>query len=236
MKDDKQIQRILFLDIDGVLNGSEYFHSFYRKILIKLFHYRCREPKLMLSNINLRYLKKLCRKFPDLKVVISSSWKKCWNRDGTVNKSFKETDLNDIRNKKIDKILRKRCKCNIVGTIPNHYNPIYPPLIDYSICDGLIKTTEKIGFTTSEETNFRGMSILGYLVENGDIFSFTKNPGELRYKYNIEKNYRIVILEDDYIDVSCFNDLKPHVVVTKFYGKKYGFRKEHYKKAVELLK
>jgi hypothetical protein len=81
-------ERIIFLDIDGVLNYSAYFHS--KKYLSE------RNP---ICKRNLFWVGLLCRLFK-AKVVLTSSWRFAWDEYGEAHR-YKEVDQ-DFRIKGIN--------------------------------------------------------------------------------------------------------------------------------------
>lgn len=213
--------KIIFLDIDGVLNGYRWFSNPVRRFLIKTKHLKYLDGLSQISSFRCRYLFKLLKKFPDAKVVMSSSWRYAWNRDGSLS------DDKQLRQEPVDKYFRKH-GLNLYGTtcVNVETNPWekYDD-IDWEICKNLVENEHKRQcnlYIPREQflTYARGSQILSWFLENN------LNPDE----------HEFVILEDDFMDVCCYNYLKPHTVITKFYGRNYGLRKSHYKKACEILK
>lgn len=72
------MSKILFLDIDGVLNSSQFlYHNRFRQILLNIQNDR---NLAMVSNKNLFWVSKLCKK-KDCKVVLTSSWRYLWDKN-----------------------------------------------------------------------------------------------------------------------------------------------------------
>lgn len=90
-------ERIIFLDIDGVLNFRYFFKSRTYKKRTKSNNY---DMSNMINRYNLFWVGLLCKIF-NIKVVLSSTWRYGWNEDGTV-KEMKER-LNMIQTDKLFK-------------------------------------------------------------------------------------------------------------------------------------
>ena len=201
--------RLLFLDIDGVLNGYGWEKSFLRKIYRKVFHIKRTDLSGMLDPFRVKWISKLVKKYPDLKIVLSSSWRQIWDNHPDASTFLKKRNV-EIYSK------------TPLGSV----NVDSSKVIDWSVCQRCIDSYASLFAEqwTDEKrkqsflTHARGSQILEWLKQN-----------------NIDSSVPFVILDDDYQDILCYDCLKKHTVVTKFYGRKYGLRKNHYKKICKIL-
>ena len=168
---------IIFLDVDGVLNGRGYYKSrAYKRNVKKTGH----DMSNQICRKNLFWVGILC-KLTKSQVVLSSTWKFGWNEDGTVKKR-KGSEMWDT-----DKLFRK-FGVNIISITPR--GEIYLKNQHEINKDKLNKLCSKEAFQGLEETRdedfvikyCRGTQILKWIEEN----NFTGN---------------FIIIEDDYQDV-----------------------------------
>ena len=206
------MDRYILLDIDGILNGYHWYKHVLRKIILKVYNISKAELLSMICPINLYWLKKLLKKYPDSKIVLTSSWRAIWNSHPEVQKAFKKYNI------------------EVSSMIPYGAVDIDPTKeIDLSDCDSLIRTVSRVAEASalSREQQIdhflkyaRGSQIVAWMNEN-----------------NIDpNNIKFVIFEDDYRDVCCYKCLKDHVAICSFYKRRFGIRRKQYKKAVKLLK
>ena len=85
------IDKIIFLDIDGVLNSYYFYQSKSHQRNVKKNGY---DMVNQICKRNLFWLSLLCR-LTKSKVVLSSTWKYGWNEDGSVRKDIKVSDAID---------------------------------------------------------------------------------------------------------------------------------------------
>ena len=115
-------KRIIFLDFDGVLNGTSSISGFLWILALKTHTnkiYRAIENIFHIDNFKIkkRYIFRLAIlcKLTGAKVVLSSSWK------GPVYKHYSENTKSNHDN--IDRLvsLLKKYKIDVIGTIPHSY-------------------------------------------------------------------------------------------------------------------
>lgn len=202
---------IIFLDVDGVLNGRGYYKSIAYKRNVKKTGY---DMSNQICRKNLFWVGILC-KLTKSQVVLSSTWKFGWNEDGTVKKR-KGSEMWDT-----DKLFRK-FGVNIISITPR--GEIYLKNQHEINKDKLNKLCSREAFQGLEETRdkdfvikyCRGTQILKWIEEN-----------------NFAGNF--IIIEDDYQDVEIYTELEKRIVITKFYGRGFGFRLKHLIKALKLF-
>lgn len=210
-------ERVLFLDIDGVLNGREWFSSPLRK-MIKGSN---SEPSRMISRRNLFWLGLFCFiKKP--KVILSSSWRYFWDDNG--QPSNDETGQHHL---KTDKLLRK-FGVNIVGKTCNQVTSLGKHEYNQELLDEFVKRYNRFGFLDKDGNKV--------VKSTEEILEYTRGAQILKWieDNNFTGNY--VILEDDWSDVLVYKELEKHIVITKFYGKFPGFGFKHFIRALRILK
>lgn len=143
---------LLFLDIDGVLNNDKWFDTDYHYSLMNKYGYMNSyfDPKCV-KNLNILY-----DSFPNLKVILSSSWRNCSLKEygkQSMNDVFKEVGIKykifdktpymfDNRAKEILKYMEGiNCRYIIVDD-QSWYFRGYPTLMSH-----LIATDPSVGLT-----------------------------------------------------------------------------------------
>lgn len=146
------MKRILFLDIDGVLNYRHFFDNWKRRIQ-KLLHIKSkyRTEKDMISRYALFLVGILC-KIKKYKVVLSSSWRYNWDENG------RPIDKNMIP---VHKLLHKY-GVDIIGTTPIGESFLNK---EYSMGDCRSYSVDSI---LSKKEYWRGTQILKY-IENHNL-------------------------------------------------------------------
>lgn len=203
-------KRIIFLDIDGVLDSLRYFNS--KK-------YRSKKDSCDMSNMinrrNLFWIGLLC-KVTNAKVVLSSTWKFGFNEDGTPREL--EKGHNMIKTNE----LFKKYGVNIISI--TRRGELVPP--DWEIDeDNLTKWCERKKFSGLEDckerdfilTYCRGTQIAEWIERN-------------KYKGSY------IVIDDDVDDIIFYKDLAKRLIKTSYYGWYDGFRFLHFLKGVWLLK
>lgn len=204
--------RIIFLDIDGVLN----YHYFYR---LKSYQRNAKKNSYdMVNQIckrNLFWLSLLCR-LTKSKVVLSSTWRYGWNEDGSVRK-----DIEGHNMVKTDSLFRKN-GINIISitrkgklSLENNYEMNENKITD--LCN-------KPAFQGLE--NIKNRDFLLQYARGTQIMEWIK-------RNHFEGKY--VILEDDYLDVELYKDLEKRLIITSFYKKHGGFGFRHFIKALTMM-
>lgn len=196
------MKRIIFLDIDGVLNGRVYYGSkSYKKKVQKYGH----DMMVQICRKNLFWVGLLCR-LTKSKIVVSSSWRYGWNEDGSVKKRDGGHEMWET-----DKLFRKY-GVNIISITPKG---------SVVLKNTHLRNEEKVKKWFNKPT-FAGL-------ENKDE-TLSHCRGTQILKWIEDNNYvgKYIILEDDYIDVELYKELEERLIITKFCGKKFGFRFKHF--------
>ena len=205
------MKKIIFLDIDGVLNGRNYYLT---KAYTKSKQKYNLDMVKQICRKNLFWVGLLCR-ITNSKVVLSSSWRYGWNTDGTVkiHDSGHEMGLVDKLFKKYGVNIISITSCGKLSLKEEH--PLNEGKLqkwcNRKTFNGLEKVRER-EFTLNY---CRGTQILKWIEDN-----------------NYKGKY--LILEDDYYDVEFYKELEPRIIITSFYGDKFGFRFKHF--LISLLK
>ena len=205
--------KLIFLDIDGVLNYHYFYQSKSHQQNVKKNGY---DMSNQICRRNLFWLSLLC-KLTKVKVVLSSTWKYGWNEDGSVKNGITGHDMEQT-----DSLFRQY-GVNIISVtrkgelhLSNHYE-----MNEDKIEEWCNKPTIK-GLDDENDRDFvlkyaRGTQIMEWIERN-----------------HFEGKY--VILEDDYQDVEFYKDLQKRLVVTSYYKKCGGFGFIHFVKALWKLK
>ena len=196
------MKRLIFLDIDGVLNGHEYYLSkAYKKLLDTYGH----DMLIQICRKNLFWVSLLCR-LTKAKIVVSSSWRYGWNDDGSVKLHDRGHDMVAT-----DKLFR-RYGVNIISVTPRGEQTLKNehPKVEEKV-NNWLNTPSFVGIDTKEDTlkYCRGTQILKWIEDNN-------------------YNGKYIIFEDDYHDVELYKELEKRLVITTFYGKKFGVRFKHF--------
>lgn len=205
------MKKIIFLDVDGVLNGRNYYLT---KSYTKSKQKYNWDMVKQICRKNLFWVGLLCR-ITNSKVVLSSSWRYGWNTDGTVKSHDGGHEM-----WLVDKLFKKY-GVNIISITPcgklslKEEHPLNEDKLqkwcNRKAFNGLWKVRER-KFTLNY---CRGTQILKWIEDN-----------------NYKGKY--LILEDDYYDVEFYKELEPRIIITSFYGDKFGFRFKHF--LISLLK
>ena len=95
--------KVLFLDFDGVLNNKAWF------VLNKTIDMFLEPDDTFRSNLdphNMRIISYILKNIPDLKIVLSTSWRNSYKLD-EIRSSFSAMGFKDIADRIIDKTSRK---------------------------------------------------------------------------------------------------------------------------------
>lgn len=207
------IDKIIFLDIDGVLNYHYFYQSKSHQRNVKKNGY---DIVNQICKRNLFWLSLLCR-LTKSKVVLSSTWKYGWNEDGSVRKDIKGHNMI-----KTDSLFCKN-RINIISvtrkgklSLENDYEMNEDKITDWC------KRPTFQGFENIKNRDFilqyaRGTQIMEWIERN-----------------HFEGKY--VILEDDYQDVEFYKDLQKRLIITSFYKKRGGFGFKHFIKALVMMR
>lgn len=202
------MKRLIFLDVDGVLNGHNYYLT---KSYTKAKQKYNWDMVSQICRKNLFWVGLLCR-ITNSKVVLSSSWRYGWNEDGSVKKRDGGHEMWET-----DKLFRKY-GVNIISITPKGSVVLKNAHLrnEEKVKDWLNKPTF-VGLKDRDETldYCRGTQILKWIEDN-----------------NYKGKY--LILEDDYCDVELYKELEPKIIITSFYSEKFGFRFKHF--LISLIK
>ena len=209
------MDRIIFLDIDGVLNNAFFFKS-------KLRHYLYHEDdgygmSTMISRYHLFWLGLLC-KITKAKIVLSSSWRYGWNKDGTVN-----TEKSGHQMVLTDKLFRK-FGVNIIG-ITDRGELTLNKNYDYN---------EDIITEFNSRQHFKGLEDVCSSREQ--TLKYARGTQILHWneQHNFSGSY--IVIDDDTESIQFYKDLDKRLVATKYYSLFGGFRLKHVIKAIKLFK
>lgn len=203
--------RIIFLDIDGVLDSIHFFKS--KAYHNRKFKYGC-DMSNMINRYNLFWVGLLC-KVTGARVVLSSTWKYGYNEDGTVKEMEEGHNL-----RMTDKLFRKY-GVNIFSI--TRKGELTPP--DWEINKKALKEwcerMKHTDFIECSREDFtmkycRGTQIAEWIVRN-----------------NYQGNY--IVVDDDISDIVFYKDLEKRLVSTSYYKRYDGFRFLHFLKGLRLL-
>jgi hypothetical protein len=203
--------KIIFLDIDGVLNYHYFYQSKSHQRNVKKNGY---DMVNQICKRNLFWLGLLCR-LTKSKVVLSSTWKYWWNEDGSVRKDIEGHDM-----VKTDSLFRKN-GINIISVTRK----------------GKLSLENNYEMNEDKITDWCNKPTLQEFEKNRDfILQYARGTQIMEW---IERNHfegKYVILEDDYQDVEFYKDLEKRLVITSFYKKRGGFGFRHFIKALWKLR
>ena len=207
------MKRIIFLDVDGVLDSLPYFKSQLYKLLVQKNGKA--DMSNMISRYNLFWVGLLCR-ITHSDVVLSSTWKFGWNEDGTVNMGHKGHCMIET-----DKLLRKYGVNLISITRKGKLQLNKDHDLDESALAAWCNRRSISGITASNErehvlTYGRGTQIFEWLERNNFHGKF-------------------IILDDDISDIIIYKDLAARIVQTSYYKGWGGFGFRHFVKAISLF-
>ena len=196
---------IIFLDVDGVLNYSQFFKSKkYKKLSKKL---NC-DPSSMINRRNLFWIGLLCR-LTDAKVVLTSTWRYYWNND---------TNTPDTRILRTAELLadygielHSRTRTGEIN-IQNKYE-FNEDKIEKWCAKDKAKGLEDLSNRDFVLKYCRGTQIMDWIERN----NFTG-------KY--------IIIDDDYQDIEFYKDFENKLIVPSYYKYFGGFRFIHLVKAL----
>lgn len=204
--------RIIFLDVDGVLDSIHFFKS-------KTYHnqklHHADDQSNMINRRNLFWVGLLCR-MTRAKVVLTSTWKYGWNEDGSVK------ELGECHSMEMTDKLFRRYGVKVVSI--TRKGELYPKkswnLDETSIrewCD----RQKPSGLEGCSQRDFtlkycRGTQIIDWIERNN-------------------YNGKYIVIDDDYQDIIFYRDLAERLVVTSYYDEYDGFRFKHFLKGVRLL-
>lgn len=205
--------KLIFLDIDGVLNYLDFYLS---KSYLRNVKKNGYDMVNQICKRNLFWLSLLCR-LTKSKVVLSSTWKYGWNEDGSVRKDIEGHDM-----MKTNSLFRKN-GINVISvtrkgklSLENDYEMNEDKITDW--CN---------------RPTFQGLEN----IKNRDfILHYARGTQIMEW---IERNHfegKYVILEDDYQNVEFYKDLKKRLVITSFYKKHGGFGFKHFIKALIMMR
>lgn len=149
-------QKIIFLDVDGVLNSYDFYQKMLEEENFDIFNENFLDPKA------LRFLKKIVEE-SDAEIVLSSSWK--WSNEGRkiVDNFLKEQNLSYIDTTPLDYSIPMNKKEEITAWLSNHPNVKKYVILDDDEVDiksgHQVKTTFAYGLTL--EKAIEAIEILG---------------------------------------------------------------------------
>lgn len=157
-------KQVIFLDVDGVLNNTNYTHKIYNKKGRDYYFKVCDKDFALFDHKSLRYIRRLIKYFDnELLLVISSTWRK--NKD-TLSKVIEKITRNryiyslhvdttkvrpdNIRGLEIRDYLEEHNLqyTNFVIIDDDDFNIIHPEVPDYS--RNFVKCNHLIGFKKEE--------------------------------------------------------------------------------------
>lgn len=208
-------ERIIFMDIDGVLNFRYFFKSRAYKKRAKSNNH---DMSNMINRYNLFWVGLLC-KLTKAKVVLSSTWKYGWNENGIPKEMEKCHSMIQT-----DKLFRK-FGVNIFSItrkgklkVSNKWEIDEEALNNWCNRRSFL---EKIGLEETKEREYvlkwgRGTQIIEWLERN---------------------NYKgaYIVIDDDFQDIILYKDLGKRIITTPYYGRFGGFRFKHFLKGFWLL-
>lgn len=208
-------ERIIFMDIDGVLNFRYFFKSRAYKKRAKSNNH---DMSNMINRYNLFLVGLLC-KLTKAKVVLSSTWKYGWNEDGTPKEMEKGHNMIQT-----DKLFRKFGVNVFSITRKGKLKVSNKWEIDEEALNNWCNRRtflEKIGLEEIKEREYalkwgRGTQIIEWLERN-----------------NYEGAY--IVIDDDFQDIILYKDLGKRIITTPYYGRFGGFRFKHFLKGLWLL-
>lgn len=202
--------KVIFLDVDGVLDSLPYFKSQLYKLLVKKTGKA--DMSNMLNRYNLFWVGLLC-KITRAKVVMSSTWRFGWNEDGTVKEEVQGHEMH-----KTDKLL-KRFGINLFSITRrgelrlNKNHEINEPAMDEWCHRKTFSGMESVKEQETVLTYGRGTQIFEWLERNNFHGKF-------------------IILDDDISDIIIYKDLATRIVHTSYYKGWGGFGFRHFMKAI----
>lgn len=208
-------ERIIFMDIDGVLNFRYFFKSRAYKKRAKSNNH---DMSNMINRYNLFWVGLLC-KLTKAKVVLSSTWKYGWNENGIPKEMEKCHSMIQT-----DKLFRK-FGVNIFSItrkgklkVSNKWEIDEEALNNWCNRRSFL---EKIGLEETKEREYvlkwgRGTQIIEWLERN---------------------NYKgaYIVIDDDFQNIILYKDLGKRIITTPYYGRFGGFRFKHFLKGFWLL-
>ena len=211
------LKKIIFLDIDGVLNYGKFFKSKSYRLNVDENGY---DMVNQICKRNLFWVGLLCR-LTKADVVLSSSWRYGWNPDGTVNyqKRGHQMDLTDK--------LFRRYGVNIISTTRK----------------GSIQLKQKYTFDEDKwskfinkwPNNFVDVIYSSKEERSSHLLSYARGTQILDWLERYESLVDFIILDDDIQDIEIYESLSKRIIRTSFYEEKGGFRIKHFIKALRIL-
>ena len=207
------VDKIIFLDIDGVLNSYYFYQSKSHQRNVKKNGY---DMVNQICKRNLFWLSLLCR-LTKSKVVLSSTWKYGWEEAGSVRK-----DINGYHMIKTDSLFREN-GINIISVTRRG---------KLSLENNYEMNEDKIEAWCNKPT-FQGFEN----IKNRDfVLKYARGTQIMEW---IERNHfegKYVILEDDYQEIEFYKDLEKRLVITSYYKKCGGFGFRHFIKALVMMR
>lgn len=199
------MKRIIFLDVDGVLNGRKYYLT---KSYAKAKQKYNWDMVIQICRKNLFWVGLLCR-LTNSKVVLSSSWRYGWNTDGTVKSRDGGHEMWRVNK------LFKKYGVNITSITPSG---------KLSLKEEHLLNEDKLQKWCNREA-FNGLE---QVREREFILNYCRGTQILKWIEDNKYKGKYLILEDDYSDVEFYKELEPRIIITSFYGEKFGFRLKHF--------
>lgn len=205
--------RIIFLDVDGVLDYLEFFKT-------KTYKRRAKKNQCDMSNMinryNLFWVGLLCR-ITGAKVVMSSTWRYGWYADGTVRH-----DIPGHQMELTDKLFRKYGIKLISITERGDVYLKDKYELDKEAIEKWVAGPSANGLEEVRTEEF--------------ILKYARGTQILEWIENHNYHGKYIVIDDDIGDIIFYKDLAKRLVQTSYYGKKGGFRFKHFIKALKLLR
>jgi len=210
------MQRIIFCDVDGVMNNAKFLKS---KLRSRMYHETGDKYGMstMISRYHLFLIGLLCR-IMHAKVILSSTWRYGWNEDGTVN-TLKPGHQMEFT----DRLFRK-FGVNVIGITKRGAIQLR----------GKYEYNDKVLDDFTSRQHFKGLEdVCG---KRSEVLKYARGTQILDW---IERNNftgHYIIIDDDWEDICFYKELEKRIVITRYYGGAGGFRLKHFIKALKLFK
>lgn len=203
------MEKLIFLDIDGVLNSLSFFKSrAYQKS--KNNH----DMSSMINHYNLFWVSLLCR-ITKSKVVLSSTWKFGWNEDGSV-KTVKGHNMH-----KTNELFKKHGINIISKTSVGELGLLGKWEMDEDAIKAWCNQVKAPGLESCSQRDW--------------VLKYCRGTQIADWIENNHYNGKYIIIDDDYQDIVFYKDFAKRIVTTSYYGTFGGFGFRHFIKGLYLL-